>query len=461
MLLVPVANMDGLSEWDICCGRGKGKWNSEGNRKFRDIVENHLQQYADAPSKAEKSRIVEAVVSAVKEGGGRFVKKDDISGKWHPINAVETRAKVAHAIRDLYASSYKKKQKPDSPKAKRRRKLDSADNDSESSDKLKVGDSGVVAPDFSSSSVIEQMMRSQSASNPADVLHIDGSSHDGSSHDVATNPLVHGMLASHQGHLMPLPFQQAEQSFPPGNRLPQLHLGSGEDQQQFERRPYHPSQHLAELLTLPPRGLPQSSIGSGLDPARSMIQQQRLSDLRAMNAVSGEEKLALELNGPFRDALFQSANLRALSTATTTTRASPVVGPHATYPPRASINNDGLMGSMGQALQDSSTAIGSGQQLFPLSVQSVDSIHNTVASRALFQHHDAASVNRLGLSQPNNLETVSGVGRGLDSNELSELVRSPLPPSGFHVAGATDIATRAPSIEDFEPNAVFPPDQSD
>jgi hypothetical protein len=108
MILCPrnriLSDIQHPSATDICCGRGKGRWNSPGNQKFKELVREHLQQYENAPSKAEKSKIVEYVVEAVQNSGGRFVKRDVTNRKWYEIGASETRSKVAHAIRDHLAT---------------------------------------------------------------------------------------------------------------------------------------------------------------------------------------------------------------------------------------------------------------------------------------------------------------------------------------------------------------------
>jgi hypothetical protein len=127
-----------LLDFDICCGRGKGKWNSPGNHRFKELIQNFLPEYAEAKAKADKSRIVETVVSLIQEGGGRFVKQDEITGKWYPINSTQTRSKVAHAIRDHLATFCKKKLIPtpsQAHKASKRSKLASSD-ESDDDDKI-------------------------------------------------------------------------------------------------------------------------------------------------------------------------------------------------------------------------------------------------------------------------------------------------------------------------------------
>ena len=97
--------MDHPSALDICCGRGKGRWNSPGNQRFKQVVQDNLQRYGDAPTKADKSRVVESVVTTIQKLGGRFVKKDESSGNWYQIGPRDARSKVAHAIRDHLAAS--------------------------------------------------------------------------------------------------------------------------------------------------------------------------------------------------------------------------------------------------------------------------------------------------------------------------------------------------------------------
>jgi hypothetical protein len=103
-----IDEMEHPSALDICCGRGKGRWNLPGNRQFKELVNGFLQQYGDAPSKADKSRVVQAVVETVQKKGSRFLKRDQASGKWYEIGSSETRSKVAHAIRDHLATTKRK-----------------------------------------------------------------------------------------------------------------------------------------------------------------------------------------------------------------------------------------------------------------------------------------------------------------------------------------------------------------
>jgi hypothetical protein len=97
--------MDQPSALDICCGRGKGRSNSPGNQRFKEVVQDNLQRYDDAPTKADKSRVVESVVTTIQKLGGRFVKQEVSSGDWYQIGPRDARSKVAHAIRDHLATA--------------------------------------------------------------------------------------------------------------------------------------------------------------------------------------------------------------------------------------------------------------------------------------------------------------------------------------------------------------------
>lgn len=103
--------MEKPSALDICCGRGKGKWNSPGNRQFKQLVLEYLGEYQSAPSKTAKSKVVESVVREVQARGGRFLRRDETKGLWFEIGPAERRAKVAHCIRDHLATSKKRRTK--------------------------------------------------------------------------------------------------------------------------------------------------------------------------------------------------------------------------------------------------------------------------------------------------------------------------------------------------------------
>lgn len=96
---------------DVVCGRGKGSYNRPGNKKFRAMVQEHVQEYVQAKTKLDKSMVLSAIVEKVREeNGGRFVKQK--KGYWHEIGDEQAREKVGHAIREAIAAGEKKASSP-------------------------------------------------------------------------------------------------------------------------------------------------------------------------------------------------------------------------------------------------------------------------------------------------------------------------------------------------------------
>ena len=85
-----------------CCGLNDVVYCSfilVGNRRFREVVAQSIDDYNSAQCRAEKCGIVETIMSHVAASGGRFLKQDD-DGNWQELEAETVRQKIAHAIRD-------------------------------------------------------------------------------------------------------------------------------------------------------------------------------------------------------------------------------------------------------------------------------------------------------------------------------------------------------------------------
>ena len=93
-------------------GRGRTSWGHIGNRWFRNIVGLHLKQYMDTNSRPEKSKIVQTIYDELMDAGGRFLKLDQSSGLWYPVDRKMAREKIAHALRDAVGMRIKL---PDTP----------------------------------------------------------------------------------------------------------------------------------------------------------------------------------------------------------------------------------------------------------------------------------------------------------------------------------------------------------
>jgi hypothetical protein len=100
---------------DVICARGKEAKNHEGNRRYRAIIKNTLNKYAQATSRYEKTVIVSEIVDAIREfsSDGGFVKKQ--GGVWIEVGDQLAREKVGQSLRDsldnLYGSSTKAKRR--------------------------------------------------------------------------------------------------------------------------------------------------------------------------------------------------------------------------------------------------------------------------------------------------------------------------------------------------------------
>ena len=94
-------SMDGIENFrdnDVLSGRGGGTNLHMGNRNFRDLINFHRRTYLQA-RKNDKPAISRAVVRAIRESGGRFLKKMPKSHLWHEIGDDAAREKTSQALR--------------------------------------------------------------------------------------------------------------------------------------------------------------------------------------------------------------------------------------------------------------------------------------------------------------------------------------------------------------------------
>jgi hypothetical protein len=89
------------TNYDVVCGRGKGSYNRPGNRRFRAIIQQHMDEY-QASSKLDKTMVLNRImnfVQAQNEGTTRFVRRGK-DGLFTVISDDLAREKVGHAIRE-------------------------------------------------------------------------------------------------------------------------------------------------------------------------------------------------------------------------------------------------------------------------------------------------------------------------------------------------------------------------
>eukprot|EP00980_Cylindrotheca_fusiformis_P030455 scaffold24835_cov113-Cylindrotheca_fusiformis.AAC.2 len=87
-----------FSENDVLSGRGGGTNVHPGNRNFRDLINTHRRAYLKA-KKNDKPEISKAVVRAIRDAGGRFLKKDEKTQLWFEIGDSQAREKTSQAFR--------------------------------------------------------------------------------------------------------------------------------------------------------------------------------------------------------------------------------------------------------------------------------------------------------------------------------------------------------------------------
>ena len=68
------------------------------------------QRYRDAPTKVEKSKVVDEIVKTIESNSPNagFIKQDPFTERWYKISRQQARNKVAHAMRDAVGSKDKK-----------------------------------------------------------------------------------------------------------------------------------------------------------------------------------------------------------------------------------------------------------------------------------------------------------------------------------------------------------------
>ena len=83
---------------DVLSGRGGGTNVHPGNRHFRDLINLHRRAYLKA-RKNDKPSISRAIVRAIRENNGRFLKRDEKTGLFFEIGDVNAREKAGQALR--------------------------------------------------------------------------------------------------------------------------------------------------------------------------------------------------------------------------------------------------------------------------------------------------------------------------------------------------------------------------
>ena len=72
---------------DILCGRGAECLNHEGNKRFRQLIDDNLELYIHTKTKSEKSIIIREIVKRIRNQSlpSGFVRKDLLTGQYFEV----------------------------------------------------------------------------------------------------------------------------------------------------------------------------------------------------------------------------------------------------------------------------------------------------------------------------------------------------------------------------------------
>lgn len=116
---MPFAMPAGVTVEDVLCGRGKGANNFIGNRRFRELVMNFRETYANSPRRADKRSICRQIIETIHVRGGRFLAKNELTETWIELDKSKILIKVSQALREGVAKWNKATQKHHEAKAKK------------------------------------------------------------------------------------------------------------------------------------------------------------------------------------------------------------------------------------------------------------------------------------------------------------------------------------------------------
>lgn len=92
--------VDAILEADVLCGRGGLSNHHPGNKRFRRVVSEMKRTYRSTETKNNKTSLSRAIVDHVCNYGGRFIKKDDKTGRYHVLTKADARKKTSQALRE-------------------------------------------------------------------------------------------------------------------------------------------------------------------------------------------------------------------------------------------------------------------------------------------------------------------------------------------------------------------------
>jgi hypothetical protein len=97
---------DGVAEMDVLSGRNKLNRRHTGNRYYQRLIARFLCFFEGARDKGDQNEVVNEVMEAIRQSGGRFLKWNTEKNQWIELTIERVNEKVSHALRDaLYCKT--------------------------------------------------------------------------------------------------------------------------------------------------------------------------------------------------------------------------------------------------------------------------------------------------------------------------------------------------------------------
>ena len=87
-----------ITDLDVICERGGKSNRHAGTKRYRGMIEKHKPKYKNLAAKNDKTNVSRGIIKEIQNAGGRFLKKDEETGNYFVLSAVETTKKVSHTI---------------------------------------------------------------------------------------------------------------------------------------------------------------------------------------------------------------------------------------------------------------------------------------------------------------------------------------------------------------------------
>uniref|UniRef100_A0A7S3LC51 DUF6824 domain-containing protein n=1 Tax=Amphora coffeiformis TaxID=265554 RepID=A0A7S3LC51_9STRA len=95
--------IDAIQDMDILCGRGGRSNHHPGNKRYRRVISEMKIMYKNQGAKSNKTDLSRCIVNHVCRYGGRFIKKEEGTGRYFVLSRGEARKKTSQALRETKA----------------------------------------------------------------------------------------------------------------------------------------------------------------------------------------------------------------------------------------------------------------------------------------------------------------------------------------------------------------------